>query len=128
MVYRVIGTLTGSSLDGLDIAFVELNVVSGTWTYNLRSAVCYDYPKEWSEKLQRAKNLNALEYAILNAEYGEWCGEQINRFIAENIIQYQVQLIASHGHTVFHVPAKKVTAQLGSGAAIAVVTGINVVN
>lgn len=127
MVYRVIGTMSGSSLDGLDIAFVELQEVSGRWTYNLRHAVCYEYPKEWIEKLSRATSLNALEYQLLDAEYGKYCGELVNRFIQENNIQYQVQLITSHGHTTFHIPDKGLSCQLGNGAAIAAETGINVV-
>ena len=96
MVYRVIGTMSGSSLDGLDIAFVELQEVSGSWTYHLRNAVCYEYPKEWMEKLSHATSLHAREYQLLDTAYGKYCGELINRFILENGIQYQVQLIASH--------------------------------
>lgn len=128
MVYRVIGTMSGSSLDGLDIAFVELQQTSGKWSYELRNAVCYPYTKEWTDKLSRATSLNAFDYQLLDTEYGIYCGELINRFIEENNIQYQVQLIASHGHTTFHAPDKKTTSQLGNGAAIAAVTGINVVN
>lgn len=128
MVYRVIGTMSGSSLDGLDIAFVELQEVSGKWTYQLRNAVCYEYTKEWTDRLLKATSLNAFDYQLLDTEYGAYCGELINRFIEENNIQYQVQLVASHGHTTFHAPAKKFTSQLGNGAAIAAATGINVVN
>jgi anhydro-N-acetylmuramic acid kinase len=128
MIYRVIGAMSGSSLDGLDLSFVELQEVSGRWTYNLRYAVCYEYPKEWIGKLSRATSLDALEYQLLDAEYGKYCGELINQFIRENNIQYQVQLIASHGHTTFHIPDRAISCQLGSGAAIAAVTGINVVN
>jgi anhydro-N-acetylmuramic acid kinase len=128
MVYRVIGTMSGSSLDGLDIAFVELQEVSGSWTYHLRHAVCYQYTKEWMDRLSMATSLNAFEYQLLDIEYGHYCGELINRFIQENNIQYQVQLICSHGHTTFHVPEKKITSQLGDGASVAAVTGINVVN
>ena len=128
MVYRVIGTMSGSSLDGLDIAFVELQEVSGSWTYHLRNAVCYEYPKEWMEKLSHATSLHAREYQLLDTAYGKYCGELINRFILENGIQYQVQLIASHGHTTFHIPEKGLTCQLGNGVAIAAETGINVVN
>jgi anhydro-N-acetylmuramic acid kinase len=43
-------------------------------------------------------------------------------------LQYQVQLIVSHGHTSFHLPSRKMTAQLGDGAALAARTSINVVN
>jgi anhydro-N-acetylmuramic acid kinase len=128
MVYRVIGTMSGSSLDGMDIAFVELQEVSGRWTYSLRHAACYEYTKEWIEKLSRATSLNSLEYQLLDAEYGKYCGELINRFIHENNIQYEIQLISSHGHTTFHVPDKGISCQLGNGAAIAAATGINVVN
>jgi anhydro-N-acetylmuramic acid kinase len=128
MVYRVIGTMSGSSLDGLDVAFVELQQVSGRWTYNLRHTVCFEYPKEWMDKLSRATSLDAAAYQLLDAEYGRYCGELINTFIQQNNIQYQVQLISSHGHTTFHIPDKGISCQLGNGAAIAAVTGINVVN
>lgn len=128
MVYRVIGTMSGSSLDGLDIAFVEFQEVSGRWTYNLRNAVCYEYPREWIDRLRDATSLDALQYQVLDSRYGHYTGELINKFIRENNIQYQVQLIASHGHTTFHVPEKKISAQLGNGAAIAASTGINVVS
>lgn len=128
MVYRVIGTMSGSSLDGLDIAFVEFQETSGKWTYELRHSVCYPYPKEWMQKLSRACELNTLDYQLLHTEYGRYTGELINQFILENDLQYQVQLISSHGHTTFHIPSRKMTAQLGCGAAIAAVTGINVVS
>jgi anhydro-N-acetylmuramic acid kinase len=78
--------------------------------------------------LRHATSLNALDYQLLHAEYGHYLGQQVNKFIDEYNIQFQVQLIASHGHTTFHVPSKKMTAQLGDGAAIAAVTGINVVS
>lgn len=128
MVYRVIGTMSGSSLDGLDIAFVEFQETSGKWTYQLRNFACYEYSEEWIQKLSGAVNLNTLNYLTLHTEYGAYTGELINRFIKENALEYQVQLIASHGHTTFHVPGKKMTAQLGCGAAIAATTGINVVS
>jgi anhydro-N-acetylmuramic acid kinase len=128
MVYRVIGLMSGSSLDGLDIAFVELQETSGKWSYSLRNTACYEYSHEWTEKLRNVVSLSALDYQLLHVEYGHWLGEQVNRFIHENNIQYEVQLIASHGHTSFHIPGKRMTAQLGDGAAIAAATGINVVS
>jgi len=69
-----------------------------------------------------------LDYQLLHTSYGHYLGEQVTRFIQENNLQYQAQLIASHGHTTLHIPEKKMTAQLGDGAAIAAVTGINVVS
>jgi anhydro-N-acetylmuramic acid kinase len=128
MVYRVIGLMSGSSLDGLDIAFVELHENSGKWSFILRNCACYSYPDEWIKSLKTASRLSALDYQLLHTSYGRYTGELINRFISENDLDFQVQLIASHGHTAFHFPSKRMTAQLGDGAAIAAVTGINVVS
>ncbi|MBC7947169.1 MAG: anhydro-N-acetylmuramic acid kinase [Chitinophagaceae bacterium] len=128
MIYRTIGLMSGSSLDGLDIAFVEFQENGGKWQYEILHADCYAYPDEWIKKLTDAIHLNALDYQLLHAEYGHYLGEQVNRFIEKNELQYKVALIASHGHTSFHVPSKRMTAQLGDGAAIAAETQLPVVS
>ena len=127
MIYRVIGLMSGSSLDGLDIAFVEFHENAGKWTFELKATACYEYDTIWTQRLQNAITFSAFEYQLLHSEYGHYIGEQVNKFISENELQYQVSLIASHGHTTFHVPDKKMTAQLGDGAAIAAETGLPVV-
>jgi anhydro-N-acetylmuramic acid kinase len=128
MVYRAIGLMSGSSLDGLDLVFAEFTVNAGNWTYEIIAADCYEYSAEWKEKLQSATSLNALDYQLLHIEYGHYLGEQVNRFIDANDLHYKVGLVVSHGHTTFHVPQKRMTAQLGDGAAIAAVTGLPVVS
>lgn len=128
MIYRVIGLMSGSSLDGLDIAFVEFHANGGAWQYEIKAAECYPYTGEWARQLKGAISLNALDYQLLHTAYGHYIGEQVNQFIAAHNLQYQVQLIVSHGHTTFHMPSKKMTGQLGDGAAIAAETGINVVS
>jgi len=127
MIYRAIGVMSGSSLDGLDIAFAEFQENAAKWNYEIRQAACYSYTDEWITKLKTAVSLNALDYQLLHVEYGHYIGERINKFISENNLQYQVALISSHGHTTFHVPAKKMTAQLGDGAAIAAETQLPVI-
>ena len=127
MIYRAIGIMSGSSLDGLDIAFAEFQEQAGKWSYEIKIAVCYDYNDEWVEKLKTATALSALDYQLLHIEYGHYIGKQVNKFITENDLHYQVALISSHGHTTFHVPSKKMTAQLGDGAAIAAETQLPVV-
>ena len=127
MVYRTIGLMSGSSLDGLDIAFVEFHENAGKWTYEMLKADCYPYSEEWITRLTNSISLNALDYQLLHVDYGHYLGQQVNKFIEENELQYKVALIASHGHTTFHVPAKKMTAQLGDGAAIAAETHLPVV-
>jgi anhydro-N-acetylmuramic acid kinase len=128
MIYRVIGVMSGSSLDGLDIVFAELEESKAKWNYTINASVCYPYNDEWLEKLNTATSLSALDYLLLHSAYGRYLGEKINRFIEDFSLQHQVQLIASHGHTTFHAPAEGMTAQLGDGATIAAVTGINVVS
>lgn len=127
MLYRTIGLMSGSSLDGLDIAFVELHENAGKWSYEIIKADCYPYTEEWINRLKNAITLPALDYQLLHTDYGHYLGGQVNKFIEKNDLQYKVALIASHGHTTFHVPARKMTAQLGDGAAIASATQLPVV-
>ena len=68
MVYRVIGLMSGSSLDGLDITFVELHENAGKWNYEIIKADCYPYSAEWTEKLCSAIALTALDYQFLHTE------------------------------------------------------------
>lgn len=127
MIYRTIGLMSGSSLDGLDIVFAEFQENAGKWSYEIVAADCYPYSIEWTNRLKNATYLNALDYQLLHTEYGHYLGQQINKFINEKELQYKVALIASHGHTTFHFPLKKMTAQLGDGAAIAAQTKLPVV-
>ncbi len=127
MIYKAIGTMSGSSLDGLDIVYAEFVETGGRWTFEILEAECIPYTEEWQTKLKNATLLSALDYQLLHTEFGRFSGEKINEFIERNHLQHKVHLIASHGHTSFHLPARNMTAQLGDGATIAAVTGLNVV-
>lgn len=128
MLYRAIGLMSGSSLDGLDIAYVHLLESRGKWSFEIYKASCVPYSPEWKEKLKNATLLNAKEYLYLHSDYGKYIGELVNAFIKEHELLHEVHLISSHGHTVFHDPAIGMTAQLGNGAAIAAVTGLPVIS
>jgi len=127
MVYRAIGLMSGSSLDGLDIVYAVFHENAGKWNYEILNADCYPYSNEWINRLKNAVSLSALDYQLLHTDYGHYLGQQTNKFIDKNKLQYNVALITSHGHTSFHVPSKKMTAQLGDGAAIAAETQLPVV-
>ena len=127
MVYRALGIMSGSSLDGLDLAFVEFHESAGKWDFALKACSCIQFPVEWKERLASAPTLSAFEYQLLHTAFGHFIGEKVNQFVIENNLEFQVQLISSHGHTCFHFPAQKMTAQIGDGAAIAAITGINTV-
>ncbi len=128
MIYRAIGLMSGSSLDGLDIAYTEFVETAGKWAYEILQADCIEYSNEWQGKLKNAESLSALDYQLLHSEYGHYIGRQVNAFIEEHELAHKVNLIASHGHTVFHLPQQQMTAQLGDGAAIAAETKLNVIS
>jgi anhydro-N-acetylmuramic acid kinase len=134
MVYKVIGLMSGSSLDGLDIAYVHLQERLATrqapkgWDFELVKADCYPYSDDWRGRLAGARGLSALDYQLLHVEYGRYLGEQVLRFVRENGLEYQMQLVVSHGHTTFHEVGRHMTAQLGDGAALAATARVNVVS
>ncbi len=126
MVYRAIGVMSGSSLDGLDIACVEFEEAGGKWTYRVMAASCRPYTPAWESRLRDAVQLNARDYLLLHSDYGHYIGQEVNAFIEAQGLAFQAGLVASHGHTSFHMPPR-MTAQLGCGAAIAAETGLPVV-
>jgi anhydro-N-acetylmuramic acid kinase len=126
MLYRVIGVMSGSSLDGLDIVFAEMQEQQGKWSYEIVAADCLPYTPAWETQLQNAIHLSAKDYLLLHTAYGKYIGEQINNFIDKHSLHYKVALIASHGHTTFHMPPF-MTAQLGDGATIAAITALPVI-
>ncbi len=128
MVYEVIGIMSGSSLDGIDIVFTELQEQGGNWQYEIKNTTCIPYDNNWHRKLLQANNLSTKDYLLLHVEFGEFIGQKINEFIDEKNLQHKVNLIASHGHTTFHLPEKKMTHQLGDGASIAAETQLPVVS
>ena len=54
MIYRAIGLMSGSSLDGLDIAFTEFVESGGKWTYQVLYAECISYDNLWKDRLKNA--------------------------------------------------------------------------
>jgi len=125
-IYRIIGLMSGTSLDGLDIACCYFEEKNGKWNYKIEAATTVKYTEEWNTKLTTIHTASAYEFALANTEYGYYLAEKVNEFIAANNIT-DIDFIASHGHTIFHQTDKNFTFQLGSGAAIAGRTGITTV-
>lgn len=128
MVYYVIGLMSGSSLDGLDIAYVQLEEIRGNWQYTLLHGECIPYTSDWEHKLKHADGLHVSDFLKLHTSYGRHIGTQVQAFIQKHDLEHKVHFIASHGHTVFHEPANHTTFQLGDGASIAAVTGLPVIS
>lgn len=115
----VLGLMSGTSLDGLDLALVEF--LEEGRKFKLLSAETIKYPKNWESSLRNARSLSAKELTALNVNYGKYIGKLVNRFLTGKT---QPDLIASHGHTIFHQPKNGFTLQIGSLIDITVKTGI----
>lgn len=130
----IIGLMSGTSLDGLDIAYCRFD---DERHYTLIAAETYPYPEEFQKKLASLHLASAMEYAHVDAELGHYFGMMVQRF--RNDHPGRVDCIASHGHTVFHQPLKNshtlsaisnnvgFTSQIGDGNAIAAETNLPVV-
>jgi anhydro-N-acetylmuramic acid kinase len=126
ITYKVLGLMSGTSLDGLDIAYCIFNYNGQKWSFEMDKTTTIKYSEEWIYKLSNADQLNAYEFVSLNNEYGYFLGEESKKFIEKH--QIQVDFIASHGHTVFHQPSNKITFQLGSAECIAAASEQNVIS
>ncbi len=118
MNHFVTGHMSGTSLDGMDIAHCSFELRDGKWHYDILAAETIDYSDHWREKLRAAPKLDARACFELHVEYGHYIGTTVKRFLETNHIR-QNELVASHGHTVFHQPHEGYTLQIGHGAAIA---------
>ncbi|MBS1506435.1 MAG: anhydro-N-acetylmuramic acid kinase [Bacteroidetes bacterium] len=123
--YKVIGIMSGTSLDGLDIAFCKFTRKKKKWEFEIKEAQTYSYTSDWKTKLANAHHLTGEALAHLHTQYGKLIGQLCNQFIRQHEIK-TVDLIASHGHTIFHQPQHKFTFQLGDGNALHAATGLSV--
>jgi anhydro-N-acetylmuramic acid kinase len=113
----VVGMMSGTSLDGIDLVLCRFTNSHGQYRFRILHAVTYIYTPEWRKQLNAASALGAEEFLLLHHEYGKFIGDQVNRFLNES--GHTADLIASHGHTIFHQPSRGFTFQLGDGASIA---------
>jgi len=121
----VIGLMSGTSLDGIDLVYVKF-VKSDFKDFEILASETVSYSKEWKTTLQNGIHFSSDKLKQLDVEYGVFLGRVINSFIAKNKIE-NIDFIASHGHTILHQPAKGITLQIGSGKEIASITNQKVV-
>lgn len=124
ITHRAIGLMSGTSLDGLDIAYCTFTR-EDRWHFELHAATTIAYADEWRERLRLAHTTSGLELAQLHVELGLLHGSWVKEFMLTHTLE--VDFIASHGHTVFHQPHLGLTLQIGSAAHIASVTGVDVI-
>lgn len=124
--FKVIGLMSGSSLDGIDIAYVNFSHDNKRWFFQIVESGNVPYPQYWKEKLSDAFNKSEQELKELDIEYGRYLGIVTKKFIEK--YELEPRLIASHGHTIFHRPEERYTLQIGNGQEIANATGIMTIN
>lgn len=117
--------MSGTSLDGLDLAYCHFSKSEKGWEYTLVKTQVVKYSKTWLDRLAFAQKCSAEELIALDVAFGIYLGKACLEFISNNKIE--IDFIASHGHTVFHQPQLGFTYQIGNGNAIHATTGLPVI-
>jgi len=113
---KVVGLMSGTSLDGLDLAYCEFEKIGEKWNFNIVFAETIKYDSSTKLQLNNLANLSAFEFCSADRFLGNLFGTHVRNFIEKNKIH--PDFVSSHGHTVFHQPEKGLTVQIGNGANI----------
>ena len=123
--YKVLGLMSGTSLDGIDLAFITFNY-DKVWQYELGVCQTFAYQMKWLKELKEL-HLKSRDYINkIDIKYAEYLSQTIESFISNN--KLDIDLICSHGHTILHEPKKGVTLQIGNGEIINKLLNIPVVS
>jgi anhydro-N-acetylmuramic acid kinase len=125
--YKVIGLMSGSSLDGLDICYVEFKEVDQQWTFDIKAVKCYSYNEDFQQQLRNLGTGTAFQLAEMHTKFSRIMAEYVSKFMIEYPISNNASLIVSHGQTIFHQPEKYFTTQIGCGATLSALTNKTVV-
>lgn len=122
-----IGLMSGSSLDGIDLAYVKFDTQKSHYNYEVIATACIPYHKDWIAFF-KSFALNDITVIFKKDQaLGRLFGTVINEFIKSYNIT-TIDFIANHGHTLYHNPAAYTTVQIGNGSQIAALTGITTID
>lgn len=110
--YHVLGVMSGTSLDGIDLCYVRFDY-NGRWKFKILASETVKYTQHWKDKLSLAIRENQQNIDQLNEEYTIHLGDVINRFLQSYKLK-DIDAICSHGHTIFHEPENGLTLQIGN--------------
>jgi anhydro-N-acetylmuramic acid kinase len=115
--YTGIGLMSGTSLDGVDLACCRFEEGPDGWQFSLECAETVPYDEKWYARLRCLDEQDAAAYAKTNVYFGHHLG----RILADFIVRHGLQpdFVASHGQTIFHQPGRNFTAQIGDGETMA---------
>ncbi|MDA0314035.1 MAG: anhydro-N-acetylmuramic acid kinase [Bacteroidetes bacterium] len=123
--YTLIGLMSGTSGDGLDLAHCHFEYQKRGWNYEILQTETRPFPDPLGKALAESHLLSGLELSLLDVNFGQWMGEQVKIFCLEH--QITPMAVASHGHTVFHQPEKGLSLQIGNGWALHQASGEKVI-
>ena len=123
--YNVLGIMSGTSLDGIDIALLHFRK-NDIWEYEILAAETFPYSEEWHKKLSEALFYNDLRLHNFNEEYTSYLAEVIHGFILKHELK-DLDAVCSHGHTIKHEPENGLTLQIGNLPKLAKLLGQKVV-
>ena len=123
--YTVIGLMSGTSGDGLDLAWCRFTK-SDRWSFEILASETVSFPIQLEASLMNSHVLSAVDLSLLDVAFGNWMGEQVSIFCTR--YQAKPDAVCSHGHTVFHQPTKGLSLQIGNGWAIHRKTGLKIIN
>jgi anhydro-N-acetylmuramic acid kinase len=111
--YNVIGVMSGTSLDGIDLAHIHFSISDGKWQYEILECETVTYSEDWLNKLRTAIHFTTKQLAQLNEDYTHLLGHIIKTFILKNQLT-DLDAVCSHGHTILHQPQNGFTLQIGN--------------
>ena len=124
--YNVIGVMSGTSLDGVDLAHIVFQLNKKKWTFEILESETIGYSKDWINHLKLAVDYPETELEKLNKDYTKLLASIISAFIEKHKIK-NLDAICSHGHTILHQPEKSLTLQIGNLPEISTLTHQTVV-
>ena len=124
--YNFIGVMSGTSLDGVDLAHLRFTVSNGNWAFEILECETVSYEDHWIATLKNAVGFSTFELQKLDADYTNLLGYIISNFIRKYNLQ-DIDAVCSHGHTILHQPQNGFTLQIGNLPEIAAVIGQKVV-
>ncbi len=124
--YNVIGVMSGTSLDGVDLAHIHFKVSDKKWSFEILESETVAYSKDWVDLLKKAIGFSEAELETLNANYTQLLAKIISNFIQKHHLK-NLDAVCSHGHTILHQPQNGLTLQIGNLPEIATLINQNVV-
>lgn len=118
--------MSGTSMDGVDIAYCEFLFENEKWHYAIKVAETVPYNQNWVVRLSQLHKQPIHLFPKTDAFYGRYLGKITRQFVDKH--KLNVGFVSSHGHTIFHQPENGFTAQIGCGAGISAECGLPVIN